>query len=255
MYLSRQKSNWLLALALSTGAATLALPAHAHDAAPSGRGHAEHHQKWPQASLQAEAVADIQQDTVRITLAAEVSDASQTAVAQALGKTLEDVMAQAKEKAKGNDKIKISSGNYRVWPMNDQDGKITNWRGRGEIIIESTDFAAASDIASSLSDRMPIADLAFSVSPKVRAQKEEALLTQAAQAFRDRAQALTDAFGYAGYDIKEIDLGGAGARYESAAPRMMAMAADSRAKVPLEAGSETVSVSVRGTIFLRSDKK
>ena len=253
MYLSRQKSNWVLGLALATCSAALALPAYAHEGG-SGQQRAERHQKWPQASLQAEAVAEISQDTVRITLATEVSDATQSAVAQALSKTLEEVMQQAKDKVGANDKIKISSGNYHVWPMNDRDGKITNWRGRGEIILESTDFAAASDIASSLSDRMPIANLVFSVSPKVRAQKEAALLEQAAQAFRDRAQALTDAFGYAGYDIKEIDLGGAGARYESAAPRAMAMAG-SQAKVPLESGTEMVTVSVRGSIFLRSDKK
>jgi predicted secreted protein len=101
---------------------------------------------------------------------------------------------------------------------------------------------------------MPIANLAFFVSPKARAAKEAALLEQAAQAFRDRAQALTTAFGYTAYDIKEINLGGSGAQYE-AAPRVMAMAAGAQSKVPLEAGTEMVSVSVQGSIFLRSDKK
>src|SRR3546814_13703368 len=49
-------------------------------------------------------------------------------------------------------------------PMSDKDGKISNWRGRGEIFLESSDFAAASELASTLSDRMPIANLGFSVS-------------------------------------------------------------------------------------------
>src|SRR3546814_4727433 len=71
--------------------------------------------------------------------------------------------------------------------------------------------------------------------------------------FRDRAHALAEAFGYAGYDIKEINLGGSGARYE-AAPRMMAMAAD-KARVPLEGGTEMISVSIQGSIFLRSAQK
>src|SRR3546814_7883360 len=60
----------------------------------SGKG--QHREKWPQAQLQAEASAEIAQDTVKITLASEISDASQTAVASALSKTLEDVMKQAK---------------------------------------------------------------------------------------------------------------------------------------------------------------
>lgn len=254
MYLSRQKRNWLLTMALCMSGAVLAVPASAHDGAHAGD-HADHYQQWPQATLQAEAVAEIAQDTVRITLASEVSDATQAAVAQSLGKAVDAAMKQAKEKAKNNAKVKISSGNYGIWPMNDKDGKITNWRGRGEIIIESTDFAAASDIASALSDSMPVANLAFSVSPQAKAKKEETLLAQAARNFRDRAQALTDAFGFASYTIKNIDLGGSGARYESAAPRMMAMQADSRAKMPVESGTEMVSVSVQGSIFLQKDKK
>src|SRR3546814_7611175 len=83
-------------------------------------------------------------------------------------------MAQAKAAAKGKAGIKISSGNYRIWPMNDKDGKITNWRGRAEILLESTDFAAASELAASVSDRMPVANLSFSVSPQERAKRSEA---------------------------------------------------------------------------------
>jgi predicted secreted protein len=244
MFLSKQNSKWLLALVVCAASASFTAPVFAHDAA--ARPHAE---KWPQAQLQAEAVTEVAQDTVTITLATEISQASQAAVAGALSKTLEEVM----KKAKGHEKIKATSGNYRIWPMNDKDGKISDWRGRGEIFLESTDFAAASELASSLSEQMPIANLRFSVSPQLRAKHEEALLVQAGQAFRDRAKALADAFGYVGYDIKEINLGGSGARYE-AAPRMMAMAAD-KSRAPLEGGTEMVSVSIQGSIFLRSTQK
>lgn len=247
MYLFQQNGKRLLALSLMAAAAILAPIANAKDQGQHAR-----HEKWPQASLQAEASAEIAHDTVRITLASEVSDASQTAVADTLSKTMDDVMKQAK----GHDGIKVTSGNYQIWPMNDKDGKISNWRGRGEIFLESKDFAAVSKLASSLSDRMPIANLNFSVSPQEKARQEEALLTKAADAFRDRAKATAQAFGFSDYSIKEIALGGAGARYEAAAgaPRMMAMSAD-KAAVPLEGGTERVTVSVRGSIFLRSAQK
>jgi predicted secreted protein len=157
------------------------------------------------------------------------------------------------QEAKANSKVKASSGHYSLWPFRDKNGKISNWQGRGEIILESTDFAAASDLATKLGDRMSIANLAFSVSAPARAKQEQALLTEAAQAFQNRAQALTQAFGFAAYTVRNIDLGGAGAQYQSA-PRMMAMAAD-KASVPLEAGTETVTLSVRGSIFLHSAQK
>ncbi|NYT58333.1 SIMPL domain-containing protein [Alcaligenaceae bacterium] len=241
----------MLVMALGLGAGFAALPAVAQQPERIGHHHAQ--QKWPQAQLQAEANAEIVQDTVKITLATELSDTTQAAVADALTKALQDTMKQAKSDAQGKAAIKISSGNYRIWPMNDKEGKITNWRGRAEILIESTDFPGASELAANLSDRMPVDNLRFSVSPQARAKKEEALLEEAVQAFRDRAQALTQAFGFASYSIKEINLGGSGARYESA-PRMMAMVAD-KASVPLEGGTEMVSVSINGSIFLQSQQK
>jgi predicted secreted protein len=244
MYLLRLKSKGLLAIALLTGASILAPTVSAQDGAGKAR-----RIKAPQATLQAGASAQIAQDTVRITLASEVSDVSQTVISDALSKAMDSVMKQAK----ADSRVKVSSGNFRIWPMNDQDGKISNWRGRGEIYLESTDFGAASKLAAALSDRMPISNLDFSVSPQARTQKEEALLSEAAQAFRDRAQALTTAFGFTDYSIREINLDGAGARYESA-PRMMSMAAD-KVGVPLEGGTETVTVSIRGSIFLRSAQK
>src|SRR5690606_12507924 len=98
---------------------------------------------------------EVERDTVKITLATEVSDATQAAVAKALTAALDSVMKQAK----GTPNVKVTTGNYNVWPMNDQDGKISNWRGRGEILLESRDFAGASELATALSDRMPIAGI------------------------------------------------------------------------------------------------
>jgi len=205
--------------------------------------------KWPQASLNAEASSVVAQDTVKITLAAELTDASQAKVAAELGKTLNSVMDQAK----GNAKVKARSGSYNLYPFTDKSGKITSWRGRGEIILESTDFEAASKLANTLSDRMPIAGLAFSVSREARAKAEQSLLAEAVKAFQQRAQALTDAFGYSSYALRNVELGGSGAQPYQPAPRMMAMAAD-KAAVPLEGGTETVTVSVRGSIFLKGKK-
>lgn len=251
MHLSVQKRKRLLASALGAAALAASLCAVAQ-AAPRADGprHPAYREAWPQASLQAEAAAEIPHDTVRITLASEVSESTQAAVAAALAQVMDGVMAQAK----GHQGIKVSTGNYNIWPMNDKDGKISNWRGRGEIVLQSSDFAAASELASKFSDRMPISNLAFSVSPEARAKQEEALLESAAKAFRDRAQALASAFGFAGYTIKKIDLGGAGTRFE-AAPRAMMMAKSADAAVPLEGGTERVTVTVRGEIFLRSEQK
>lgn len=208
--------------------------------------------KYPYASLRAEAVTEVAQDTVRITLAAEVRDSEQAEVAAALSRTVDSVMQQVK----GKEGIKAYSGNFQVWPMNDKDGRISNWRGRAEIVLESMDFEAASKLAAEVADRMPISNLAFSVAPRERARYEAELLQEAATAFRERAEALAQAFGYESYSIREVQLGGAGASYQPEARRMMAMAAaDAAVAVPLEGGTERISLSVQGTIFLHSSKE
>lgn len=207
--------------------------------------------EYPYASLRAEAVTEVARDTVRLTLAAEVSETSQAAVAAALTATVDSVMKQAR----GKEGIKVSSGNYHVWPMNDKDGRISNWRGRAEIVLESTDFEAVSRVAADVADRMPIANMAFSVAPRERARHEAELLAEAAAAFRGRAEALAKAFGYDSYSIREIRLGGAGAAYQPEARRMMSMVADAAMAVPMEAGTEQISLSVEGTIFLHSTKE
>lgn len=247
MFLSIQKRKWLLGGVLAVAAGSLAATASAHGDKSGHEGHGQ----WPQASLQAQASGVVSQDTVRVTLASELTGASQTAVAQDLSKLLDGVMADAKK----SDKVKVSSGNYRVWPTTGKDGKISSWHGRGEIFLESTDFAAASKLAEQLSDRMPVAGLDFSVSRALRDKEEKALLQDAVHAFRERSQALATALGYDGYRIREVRLGGGGGYVPNPAPRMMAMAAAPKADVPLEAGTETITVSVQGTIFLRSSKK
>ncbi len=247
MYLSAQKRKLMSGLALATAAALLSLPAGAREG-----GHDGHkHERWPQATLNAAATKQVAQDKVRIVLVAELSDPSQAKVSATLNETLDSVMKDVK----GDPKVEARSGNYRLWPFTDKKGGITNWQGRGEIILESTDFEAASALAAKVADRMPIGNIAFSVSREERAKQEQELLAEAVTAFRERAQALTSALGFGSYAIRTIDLGGSGEHYQPA-PRMMAMAASAdKVAVPLEPGTEVISVSVNGSIFLKTPQK
>ena len=226
---------WLVSL---MGLALLAGPARGADVSDGPE---------PRATLTAQATSEVAQDQVTITLAAEVSGASQEKVSQALNQRLQDARKQAGSPAG----VTLQSGAYRIWAMNDRDGKLSEWRGRAEMLLRSRDFAAASSLAADLSNRMPVAGLSFSVSDERRSVEEEKLLSQAVTAFGTRAQALTHALGFDHYRLKSVDLGDSAMIPESPEPRMMrAMAADS-APVPLEGGRERVTVSVRGVIFLQ----
>lgn len=236
------RSSLMACLALGAALA-VAQPAQArpHPDASASR------QDRPQATLSAQASAEVPQDTAQVTLAADVSGTSQAEVSEQLNGRLDTVMKQAK----GHDGIEASSGSYRIWPMTDRDGRISEWRGHAEILLESKDFPAVSQLAGQLADRMPIAGMAFSVSRERQAAEERTLMQQAVQAFQDRAQALTQALGFGAYRLYNLDLGGAGDMPPAPMPRMMmsAMAAD-KAAAPVEGGRQTISVSVQGTIVL-----
>lgn len=228
---------------------------HAQPSAPQG--HERHHgPREARLSLQAAASAEVAQDTVQITLGKELEGTSQADVAKRLTETLNDTL----KAARGNEGIEVRNGSYQVWPNTGRDGKITAWRGRVEVILESKEFGAASELAGKLSDKMSVAGIAFSLSPQARAAEEKRLLEQAAKAFRDRAADAARAFGYQGYDIRKLDLGGSGTVYEKRGAPAMAMrsmvASDAAAPPPqLEPGTAEVTVTVQGEVALKPSGK
>ncbi len=206
----------------------------------------------PELTLQATASSEVKQDTVRITLSAEVEAPEQTVAGQKLSAALDDVVRRTRD-AKN---IEVRTGGFNVWPTTNNKGKIIGWRGQGEIVLESKDFDATSALAAKLGDKTAISNISFLLSREGREAEERKLLGEAAKAFRDRALAASNAFGFSGYRISKIELGGSGA---APMPRMMAAPAMMMAKdsapanpgAPLEAGMVTVSIAVNGTVFLQ----
>lgn len=200
-------------------------------------------------TLQATASAEVPLDTVRITLAAETEAADQATASQQLAA----VLAAAAKQAQGVAGITSHTGNYGIWPNRDNKGNINGWHGRGEIVLESKDFAAASALATRLNGKVAISNIVFVLSREARQAQEHKLLDQVAQTFRARALDAAKAFGFSGYRIEKLDLDGAG----DAPPRprpmpMIRMAARSAEPVdaPLEGGNAVVSASVSGTVVL-----
>lgn len=243
----------IAAACCATLAMAAAAPSFAQTAASPAPAAAEAQRTAPELSLQASASSEVKQDTVRISLAIEVEANDQASAGKRLSAAMDDVV----KRARGAKNIDVRTGGYNVWPNTNSKGKIVNWRGQGEIVLESKDFDAASALAAKLGDKTAISNISFFLSREGREAEERKLLSQAAQAFKERALAAANAFGFAGYRLSRIDLGGGGG--SAPVPRMMGaqmMAkADAAAApapgVPLEAGEVTVSVTVGGTIVLQ----
>lgn len=207
----------------------------------------------PLLTLEAQAYTEVEQDTVIITLQATKQDADQAVVTQALSDTVSAVLKQLKEQ----DQVKVSTGNYSVQPRYNKEGEPAGWIGQSQIYLESTDIKAASELAAKYQDRMPVAQISFSVSKQVRSEVEQKLMNEVANAFSARAKAMSVALGYVDFEIKELNLGGSGSVYRPArsfknnmmaSPQMMAEA------LPIDSGTETVTLSLQGSIYML-DKK
>ncbi|MDR5749809.1 MULTISPECIES: SIMPL domain-containing protein [unclassified Caballeronia] len=198
-------------------------------------------------SLSAQASTEVPQDTVNITLfyEQEAQDAS------SLTTTLNQRADAALRTAKGVEGVTARSGSFTVFPSTDRDGRISAWRGRTEVVLESHDFAAASKLAGKMSSSMQVGNVAFSLSPQAQRAAAQKLSTQAIDSFRQQAQASAQAFGYSGYSIREVSVNHDGS---SPRPVMMmqarAMSADAKMAAPMafEAGTSTVTVNVSGSV-------
>ncbi|SDC69330.1 SIMPL domain-containing protein [Paraburkholderia lycopersici] len=201
-------------------------------------------------SLSAQASAEVPQDVVTITLFYE-QEASDPA---SLTATLNQRADAALQRARSVAGVTARSGQFSIFPSTDRDGRISAWRGRTEVVLESHDFAAASKLAGDLSPVMQVGNVQFSLSPEAQRAAEQKLSGQAIASFRDQALSATRAFGYSSYTIRDVNVGHTGVMPR---PVMMmsarAVSADAKmsAPVPLEAGTSTVSANVSGSVQMK----
>lgn len=196
-------------------------------------------------SLSAQAATDVATDVVRLTLAAEQEGAEPGAISSSLSAKTQVVLAQAR-RVSG---VEAESGGFQIHPTTDRNGRITAWRGRSEITLQSRDFAAVSRLAGELASQMQVQNIGFSLSREARQSAENKLAEQAVASFREKAKHTTSLFGYTGYSIRDVQLSESGAVMPM--PRMFAKAAsmsDASVPVPVEGGKAQVTVTISGSV-------
>ena len=200
------------------------------------------------ASLQASASQQVLQDEIRVVFAHEAKGITAAEVNRALAQALEQARASVKDLTG----FKLSSGSFRTSPSYNKEGKTDGWQGRAELMLTSSDLTAAESAAGFLATKLAVSNMQFSLSAPKRRQEEQKLMTEVAQAFRDRAQAAAVAFGFERYKILSLDFGGPGGSgsgpmlMRSAAP-MSAPAAD-KIKFSFKPSLVQVTIDVSGKV-------
>ena len=201
----------------------------------------------PTVELSAEAGGAAANDLAVAVLYAERSGTSAAAVAREVNRDI----AAALELAREQGAVKVQSGNVSTWPVYGKDGqgRITAWRMRSELRLESTDTAAMSELVGKLQQSLALAHLTMEPAPETRRKAVADVTVDALRAFETRAQLIADTLGRR-YRIAHLAVGDHGLQ-PPPMPRMRAavMAAEA-APAPLEGGESRVSVHVSGRIEL-----
>jgi predicted secreted protein len=202
--------------------------------------------RFNQVDLQAEVSREAPNDLMNASLFAEVSDPSAPKVAGELNR----LAAEALKTAGDFKAVKARSGYTQTYPVYDRANKLTGWRGRTEIRLESKDTQAMAALIGKLQSTLQLGGVSFTVSPDQRRQVENELLTEGVAAFRARADIATKALGGRSYKIRRIGLNTGGftpGPRPMAAARMAPQAAEVAPPV-FEAGTSMVNVVAAGTV-------
>jgi predicted secreted protein len=191
-------------------------------------------------SFQVAATRQVANDRVEALLvaSAEASDAADCAG------QVNAAMAWALESARGKTGVSLHTSGYSTQPLYDE-GRLRRWRARQELVLSASDAGALTELVGKLQERLALQAFTFSVSEERRRTTEDALIEEALQGFRERADLIRRSLDARAWRLDEVGIEtGRGSPVPH--PRQARMAEG----VAVEAGTSRVQVQVRATIIL-----
>lgn len=226
-------------------AAALAMPAFAQNAPAAAPV-----PTVPTIDLSVESSRPAANDLQRAVVFFEATDANLNTLNRRVNQSINQGLAIAK----GSPAVKVRSGNSSTWPnytRNTQ--KIESWRARSELVLESKDSAALSDLLGKLQGELALGQISFTPSPETRRKAEDEAIVDAIAAFKARADLAANALGRK-YRIRQFAINTNQNFRPTPVPmgRAVAMSVASDATPPsIESGETQISVTVTGTVELQ----
>lgn len=232
----------LMAAVVGVGTLMASWPAAHAQSAPERRN---------QVSFSTSSTQEVTQDLLVVTLQAHregnVASEVQTALKQQLDAALKEARSAARP-----DLMDVRTGSFSVHPRYNPQGRIIGWQGQAQLVLQGTDMARIGQTAGRLQS-MNIVGVHYGMSRALKERFESELTAQAIESFRNKAQDMARAFGFASYNLGEIHVQSGEPGFEGRPVMMMAKARDAdvaAAPLPVEPGKGSVTVTVSGHVFL-----
>lgn len=196
--------------------------------------------------LAAEASRPAANDQVQAMVFVEARGANPAVLARQVNQEI----AGALQLIRGKTGVQAKSGNQSTYPVYSREQKIEGWQMRSEIVLESRDLAAVSELLGELQQRkLAVGQVSQIPSPETRRRVEDEATRDAIRAFQARAEVIAAALGKP-WKIKQLAVSQQGGPQPvpifRAAKAMLAEAAPA----PLEAGESQLTTTVSGQIEL-----
>jgi predicted secreted protein len=213
-------------------------------------------------SVQAGEPAPVQHSGIIVDLNAEASRLAPNDLARAqafieagdsvpgaLAKKVNTVMQSALATARPYASVKVRSGNTSTYPVYGKNGRtIESWRMRSELLLESKDQAALSELLGKLQTQMAVGQLTLEPSEEAARQAENEAIADGIAAFNARAKIVAESLGKS-WRILQMNVNNTAGMPP---PRPMVKArmamSEAVADMPVEAGESRVTVSISGQI-------
>jgi len=198
---------------------------------------------YNQISLEASSSADVDNDTMIVSLYVQ-EEGSQAVV---LSNKVNKKISWALSKIKQYKVIKAETESYSTNPVYNNN-KIISWRVKQSIKLESKDMSLLSEVLGELQQQLKLNGISFDVSREKREQQTKMLIDQALSAFNNRATQISKNLKHDAYKIvnMHVSTSASSPRYQQRNMRVMA----AEVAPTFEAGDKTLSVRVSGTIEL-----
>lgn len=196
--------------------------------------------------LSAEASRPAANDLARATVFAEATGATPGELAKRINSLIGDGLKTAKPYSA----VKTQSGGTHTYPVYAKGGKIESWRMRSDLVLESADSGALSELLGKLQASLGVANVTLLPAPETRKKAENDAMVDAITAFKSRAKLIADTLGKP-YRIKQLAVNSGGR--SPAMPMLRAAPAFSSADaapMPMEAGETQITANVSGQIEL-----
>ena len=196
-------------------------------------------------SLSVDAKEDVDNDLLIVRMFIEREGKKQADTAVAVNRE----MAWALAKAQAVAVVKAQTQGYSSSPLY-HERRITAWRTRQVVRLESTDTDALTALIGDLQEKLAVESIAYAVSDGVRRVVEERLIATAIRQYRTRAEQVAREFGRTGYNIVNTNINTRGAERPPVVFARKTMARAESAPPAVAAGEQSMVVTVNGTIEL-----